>query len=73
MAKNKAQTPAGRRHIYVPSRGPTKTFLKNGQWVEKRTTSPIYVCDCGVRYLKTRPDQKTCLQCVNRPPQKHGR
>jgi len=72
MAKNKAQ-PKAAHHKYVPSQGPTKTFMRDGHWVEKRTHAPILTCSCGMRYLKTRPGQITCLQCLNRPPQQKKR
>lgn len=58
-------------HKYTPSKGPTKVYFKDGHWVEKRTHAPILVCSCGMRYLKTRPGQVTCLQCIHRPPQNH--
>jgi hypothetical protein len=53
------------QHKYVQTQGPTKTFQKNGHWVEKKGVTPILLCECGNRYLKTRPNQKVCLRCLS--------
>ena len=53
------------QHKYVQTQGPTKTFQKNGHWVEKKSVTPIVLCECGNRYLKTRPNQKVCLRCMS--------
>jgi hypothetical protein len=50
---------------YVQTKGPTKTFQQNGHWVEKTTVTPILVCTCGNRYLKTRHGQTKCLRCTS--------
>src|SRR3954462_8587241 len=50
---------------YVQTKGPTKTFQQDGHWIEKTDKTPILVCECGNRYLKTRPGQKLCLRCLS--------
>jgi hypothetical protein len=50
---------------YVQTKGPTKTFQQDGHWVEKPHITPVVICACGNRYLKTRPAQKVCLRCLN--------
>jgi hypothetical protein len=45
-------------------RGPTKTFQQDGHWIVKIKKTPILVCECGNRYLKTRPQQLKCLRCL---------
>ena len=50
---------------YVQTKGPTKTFQKNGHWIEKTDVTPIVICECGNRYIKTRPGQKLCLRCLS--------
>lgn len=50
---------------YVQTRGPTKTFQQNGHWIEKTVVTPILVCVCGNRYLKTRQGQTKCLRCAS--------
>lgn len=37
-----------------------------GKWVEKVTKSAVLVCVCGNKYLKTRPNQTTCVPCLVR-------
>jgi len=49
---------------YVQTKGPTKTFQQDGHWVEKKNVTPILLCSCGNRYLKTRSGQQKCLRCV---------
>lgn len=45
-------------------RGPTKTFQQDGHWVVKIKKTPIFVCTCGNKYLKTRAGQTRCLRCM---------
>ena len=45
-------------------RGPTKTFQQDGHWIGKVKKSPIWLCACGNKYLKTRAQQTTCLRCM---------
>jgi hypothetical protein len=45
-------------------RGPTKTFQQDGHWIVKIKKTPILVCDCGNKYLKTRSGQAKCLRCL---------
>ena len=66
MATKKTQSdsaPATRK--YVQTKGPTKTFQQDGHWIEKTDKTPILICECGNRYLKTRPGQKICLRCLS--------
>ena len=44
--------------------GPVKTFQQDGHWIEKPNKTAILLCDCGIRYLKTRVGQEKCLRCV---------
>jgi len=50
---------------YVQTKGPTKTFHVDGHWIEKTQLTPIEICACGTRYLKTRPGQKVCHRCLH--------
>ena len=50
---------------YVQTKGPTKTFQHNGHWIEKTSVTPILLCVCGNRYLKTRHGQTKCLRCTS--------
>jgi len=63
--QNKAQNKAQAARKYVQTKGPTKTFQKDGHWIEKTDKTPILICECGNRYLKTRPGQKLCLRCLS--------
>ncbi len=45
----------------------SKTFQKNGKWIERPQKSTVSVCSCGNKYLKTRPNQLRCLLCMRRP------
>jgi hypothetical protein len=45
--------------------GPSKTFQKDGHWIEKPEKTAILLCVCGNRYLKTRVGQELCLRCVS--------
>ena len=49
---------------HSPLREPHKTFQKDGHWIEKPNKTPILLCDCGNRYLKTRRNQTKCLRCM---------
>jgi len=42
----------------------TRTFQKNGKWVEKKHVTEVLVCACGYKYIKTRDPQTTCLKCM---------
>ncbi len=42
----------------------TRTFQKNGKWVEKKHVTEVLVCACGYKYIKTREGQTTCLKCM---------
>jgi len=44
----------------------SKTFQKNGKWIERPTLSAVVVCVCGNKYLKTRKNQIECLTCMSR-------
>jgi hypothetical protein len=44
----------------------SKTFQKDGKWIERPTHSNILICDCGNKYLKTRKNQTECLVCMSR-------
>lgn len=37
-----------------------------GKWVERPRRTETLVCACGNRYIKTRKNQKECLQCMVR-------
>lgn len=63
-SQNKAQNIEPARK-YVQTKGPTKTFQQDGHWIEKTDKTPIVICECGNRYLKTRPGQKVCLRCLS--------
>ncbi len=40
----------------------------HGMWVPKVTKSQILVCSsCKVKYIKTRPQQITCVKCMLTP------
>jgi hypothetical protein len=42
----------------------TKNFLQDGKWIEKPTAVAVVMCKCGGKYIKTRPKQTACLQCM---------
>ncbi len=42
----------------------SKNFMKNGKWIEKPHTTQVLTCACGGKYIKTRPEQKSCLRCA---------
>lgn len=56
---------AGNHRKYIQTKGPTKTFQQNGHWIEKTSVTPILLCLCGNRYLKTRQGQTKCLRCLS--------
>ena len=35
-------------------------------WIPKPRKSPILLCECGNKYIKTRKEQKICLDCIYR-------
>lgn len=41
-----------------------KTFQQDGRWIERPQKTPIFICECSNRYLKTRPGQRKCLTCI---------
>lgn len=41
----------------------TRTFQKDGKWVEKITLTEVLLCVCGNKYIKTRNLQIACLRC----------
>lgn len=59
-----AQKPQQKPQISKKIQAPTKTFQQDGHWVVKPRKTPILMCDCGNRYLKTRPGQTMCLRCA---------
>jgi hypothetical protein len=63
--KPNLKAPADSTRKYVQTKGPTKTFQQDGHWIEKTEKTPILMCECGNRYLKTRPAQKVCLRCLS--------
>lgn len=42
----------------------TKTFRKDNKWIEKKAATKVVVCRCGMKYIKTRPRQATCIPCL---------
>jgi hypothetical protein len=51
------------KKTHSPLQGVRKTFQKDGHWIEKTHKTPILLCTCGTRYLKTRHGQNKCLRC----------
>ncbi|GEM_PF-1788230 len=43
---------------------PSKTYQKNGRWVEKPSTTVVSLCICKNKYIKTRENQTQCLRCI---------
>ncbi|MEK7133704.1 MAG: hypothetical protein AAB804_01375 [Patescibacteria group bacterium] len=43
---------------------PTKTFQRNGRWVEKPNTTKVAICACKNKYIKTRDNQTQCIACI---------
>jgi hypothetical protein len=56
----KKETPKSKPKITEPR----KTFQQDGHWIIKPRKTPINICECGTRYLKTRPQQRTCIRCM---------
>ena len=52
----------GIRPVYIGRA--TKTFQQDGHWIVKIKKTPILVCECGNKYLKTRAQQAKCLRCL---------
>jgi len=42
----------------------TKTFQRNGKWVEKPRVSEVSLCACGNKYIRTRKNQTMCVKCM---------
>lgn len=64
---NARSAASGQAHSGKKITAPTKTFQQDGHWVVKPRKTPILMCDCGNRYLKTRSGQSQCLRCVFKP------
>ena len=41
-----------------------KHFQQDGKWVVRPVKTVILICTCGNKYIKTRPEQDTCLRCL---------
>jgi len=67
MAPKPQKNEVNKAHSGKKITAPTKTFQQDGHWVVKPRKTPILICDCGNRYLKTRPGQAQCLRCVFKP------
>jgi hypothetical protein len=59
------------RAALIPMNLPSKTFQKNGKWIEKPLKSVPLECRCGNKYIKTRRMQKECITCIYKAA--HGR
>ncbi len=57
--KKQKKTPAPKAALKIEAKKPTP-----GVYVYKPLKSKIVECDCGNKYIATRPRQKTCLDCV---------
>lgn len=42
-----------------------KTFFRNGKWIDNPNETTVVVCECGEKYIKTRPHQSLCLHCLS--------
>ena len=42
----------------------SKNYMQNGKWVHKPSKVDVKICECGNKYIKTRPRQKLCLHCL---------
>jgi len=42
----------------------TRTFQKDGKWIEKPSVTEVVICACGEKYIKTRRGQAECLKCM---------
>jgi len=62
----------GNTAFSIPNMKPfsTRTFQKDGHWIEKPHETAILVCECGEKYIKTRLRQKKCLRCMHNPIEK---
>lgn len=38
--------------------------MKNGKWIDNPKATTVLVCECGEKYIKTRPNQTQCLRCT---------
>ena len=52
--------------LKAPIKEAEKLIHTWGKWVERPRRTETLVCACGNRYIKTRKNQKECLQCVVR-------
>ena len=43
----------------------SKNFMKDGKWVDNPHKVEVKTCECGNKYIKTRANQRVCLQCVS--------
>lgn len=39
--------------------------MKNGKWIDNPNETAVVVCECGGKYIKTRPLQSVCLHCLS--------
>lgn len=63
--KTKIKTRAKALPVKTP---PKVQHNTHGMWVPKVTKSQILVCtSCKVKYIKTRPQQITCVKCMLTP------
>ncbi len=62
IERHEEHMPHGAQRAMVIS----KTFQFDGHWIEKPNRTPIVVCPCGNKYLKTRAGQTKCLRCLAR-------
>lgn len=42
----------------------SKTYQKDGKWVEKPGKTEVLVCACGNKYIKSRTGQTSCVRCI---------
>ena len=55
----------------MPLNFPSKTYQKNGKWIEKPDLTKVAICACKNRYIKTRENQTMCIKCIYKL-KKHG-
>ncbi len=48
----------------MTNKKPNKPSQNYGKWIYKTTVSTVLLCICGNKYLKTRPNQITCVKCM---------
>ncbi len=44
---------------------PKKKVSQPGKWIERPRRMEILTCSCGNKYVKSRPNQKVCVRCIN--------